>query len=342
MEAIKGKVLVTGINGFLASHIALQLLEKGYSVRGTVRNKSNTTKLLHLSKFPHQERIEIFEADLLKPETWEPAVASCDYVIHVASPLPAESPKYDSIIIKPAVEGTIAVLSACYKHKEVKGVVMTSSISAIISPFHPEKEIFTEEDFAEDEGNSAYNRSKILAEKAAWDLLAHIGKTRSFKFAVINPGFILGPALNGGNSTSAIKIKKFLTGEYRYIPFLSASIVDVRDAAAAHIAAMENEKSDKQRYICFSGETLWYEEIVENLRNEFSSFGYTIPTLVIKENFMQDPNNHLFLFWGKEFKLNNSKIKSELGITFKPAKEAILGMAYSLIEQGVVPNLIKK
>ena len=76
-------------------------------------------------------KLELVEADLLKPETLDAAIAGQDFVVHTASPFVLNSPKDESDLIRPAVEGTLAVMRAAHKYK-VKRVVITSSVVAIM------------------------------------------------------------------------------------------------------------------------------------------------------------------------------------------------------------------
>lgn len=126
-------VLVTGSSGFLAIHCVQQLLEAGYSVRGSVRSLSNAKKVQPLYDLPFaKERLELVEADLENDETWISAVKECDYVLHTASPFPLIA---DDSIIPIAVNGSLAVLKACAKEASVKKVVLTSSVAAISGLF---------------------------------------------------------------------------------------------------------------------------------------------------------------------------------------------------------------
>ena len=120
MESDKIKVLVTGVTGFLGSRIANSLLEQNYLVRGTVRSLKNKDKLYPINSLPHQENLELIEADLLKEEDWDKAVSGCKYVLHVASPFPTKSPKNENDLINPAVKGTTSILKAVSNHKETK------------------------------------------------------------------------------------------------------------------------------------------------------------------------------------------------------------------------------
>ena len=156
MEQIKPKLLITGINGYIGSWTTLKALECGeYIVRGTVRDTSNIGKIIKptgsgledsidnssplFSRLkPLQEafgdkfnQIELFSADLTSKESLQKAVDGCDYVLHLASPFPAESPKNEDEVINPAVEGTVGILEAWVGSK-VKRVVITSSWAAIL------------------------------------------------------------------------------------------------------------------------------------------------------------------------------------------------------------------
>ena len=133
MESSKQKVLITGVSGFLGSFVCKLFLEDGgYQVRGSVRDKNNANKIDPLRKAfgEHFDQLELVDADLLKPETIEEAVKGCTFVIHTASPFPSEQPRDENVLIRPAVEGTLAVMRAAQTHK-VKRVVITSSVASI-------------------------------------------------------------------------------------------------------------------------------------------------------------------------------------------------------------------
>jgi nucleoside-diphosphate-sugar epimerase len=117
VESHKKKVVITGISGFLGSYVTKLFLEDGsLSVRGTVRDKHNEKKLAPLKKAfgDLYQNIELFEADLLKPESLTSAIEGCDFVVHVASPFPLKTPKDENEVIRPAVDGTVSVLKACH------------------------------------------------------------------------------------------------------------------------------------------------------------------------------------------------------------------------------------
>ena len=83
-------VLVTGASGFIGMHCILQLLEQGYTVKGTLRSKAKETYLREIFQKHTQNSfdLEFVEANLLDDAGWDEAVQGCDYVLHVASPFP--------------------------------------------------------------------------------------------------------------------------------------------------------------------------------------------------------------------------------------------------------------
>lgn len=332
-------MLLTGITGYLGSHIAQQLLERGYEVRGTLRSKSKAATLDFL---PHKERLELFEADLHAPSTvWEAAAKGCQYVIHSASPFPVAAPKDENELIKPAVEGVTGVLAACRKVGGVKAVVVTSSIVAIMNYQHMDK-VMDESDWANLDGNFAYAKSKVLAEKAAWDIYHDMKKSAAgtaFRMAVVNPGYIFGPALVKTDFASGEYVRKMLRGEMTVLPKLYFCVVDVRDVALAHILAMENPVSDGKRYACFSGEYMWVEDVAKTLKAEFGKYGYKIATETMKECPVKDKTDLAYVRWGRDFKLSNERIRKELGMKFRDMKKSLIEMAYAFVKFGVVPDL---
>jgi len=342
------RVLVTGITGFLGSHVGKLLLEKGYKVRGTVRDKKNEKKLAPLKSLPKYETLELVEADLLKPESWEEAVKDCDYVMHVASPFPTKTPKNEDELIKPAVQGTLSVLKACAKYGKVKHVVVTSSVAAVMSGGKYAKNEYTEDDWSVLDSVPAYNKSKQLAEKAAWDFVKSLDAEHKFKLTTINPGFIFGPALINTDFSSGDVIRQILTGDLIALPKMHNAIVDVRDVALAHVSAIELPNTDGQRYLCVSKDHLWFSDISNILQKEFGKYGYDITTRNINYCFFRiaaicDRQAETVIpFWNREAIFRNDKIIKDLHINFISAEESIIRMAYSLIENGVVPDLIHK
>ncbi len=140
------RVLVTGGSGFIASHTILQLLNAGYQVRTTLRDmkrESEVRAMLEHAGAQPGERLSFFAADLQSDAGWTPAVAGCDFVLHLASPFPANVPKHEDELIVPAREGALRVLRAS-RDARVKRVVLTSSFAAIGYGHAPQSAPFNE------------------------------------------------------------------------------------------------------------------------------------------------------------------------------------------------------
>jgi nucleoside-diphosphate-sugar epimerase len=198
-------VLVTGVTGYVGSHVARLLLSRGYKVRGTLRSLKKCDEVTRavVPAGVDPANLTFAEIDLLDPvDRWVDVVKGCDYVQHVASPFPIAEPKHEDDLIKPAVEGTLAVLRAAASSRgSVKRVVITSSVAAVAygrygewsphgCPPAQRKHVFDEKDWSDVKGCDAYPKSKTLAEKAAWEFVEKLDDSEKFELAVINPGFI--------------------------------------------------------------------------------------------------------------------------------------------------------
>ena len=105
------KVLLTGISGWIAKHTAIELLNLGYEVLGTVRNNSliDQTKET-ISKYAPIDNLSFVELDLLKDDGWNEAAQGCKYVMHIASPFPYKVSNNRDSLLAPAVDGTLSCL----------------------------------------------------------------------------------------------------------------------------------------------------------------------------------------------------------------------------------------
>lgn len=345
MEAVAPRVLVTGITGFLGSQVCFECLSRNYLVRGTVRSKKDPKKLAFVEKLPNKEKLEIVEADLSKDEGWAEATKDCKYVIHVASPFPMLSPKNENDIILPAVQGTMRVIKAA-KLNNVQKIIITSSVAAI-DTYNKADKVLTEDHWSNLAKVNTYCKSKHLAEKEAWTFYNSQDPNNKMEMSVINPGFILGPSLIGTDFTSGEIILKLLVNDLFGIPKVHWGIVDVRDCAIAHVNAIDNPESNGKRFICVS-EGLWMEEIIKILREKYQPLGYTLPshkvwksTLWIASIFSKEAEE-IYPMWNLAPQYDNQRSIKILGVKYRSAKDAVLGMAESLIKFGIVPDKSKK
>lgn len=338
----KGLVLVTGATGYISGHMIRVLLEANYRVRGTVRKVADKSKYEYLLKLPgvSAETLEFVEADLLKPDSWESACVGCDYVMHLASPFVIKAPKNEDELIKPAVEGTLSVLNAALK-AGVKKVVVTSSIAAVATGYGKEADskTFNESDWSIIANCPAYQKSKTLAEKAVWEF--HEQNKSKIQIAVINPGFVVGPSDSVNSFASADLILSIMNNSVPGFPRICMSLVDVRDVAKAHLLALENPNSDGKRYI-LTGTCLWFQEIIQILKEEFGPLGYKFPTRTIGTwlltigSWFDRSLKDLLPIVGIPLKVDNSLSKQELGMQYIDAKQSLIDMGHSLINNGLV------
>ena len=149
-------VLVTGANGFIASHIIFYLLSSNYKVIGTVRER-NSNKNKHLfDLLPSQNHLlSLKVADLNDEFVWDKIVEGCDYVIHSASPFPLINPKNPKEIIEPVVKGVRSIMTACIKHK-VKKIIYTSSLLTVFGGLNKKSKMYDESDWCDENSIEFY------------------------------------------------------------------------------------------------------------------------------------------------------------------------------------------
>ncbi|CAI5455266.1 unnamed protein product [Caenorhabditis angaria] len=336
------RVLVTGASGFIGTHCVEVLLKNGYRVRGTVRNLNNKAKIDPLRKLDKTNLLELVEADLLDEHCWKKAISGCDFVLHVASPFPIIS---DEKCITTAVEGTLNVLRAIADDGNVRKVVLTSSCAAVNEGYKQDR-VFDETTWSnlESPDVDCYIKSKTLAEKAAWEFIDNLPSDRKFPMTVINPTLVFGPAYITEQGASITLMRKFMNGEMPAAPPLNMAIVDVRDVALAHFEAMRRPESDGERILVTNSPSIWFIDIAKILREEFKGKGYWIPRFQAPFFFcwiysLIDPETKASLFrFCQEVKFDNSKVQNLLGMEMRDSKQALIDMAHSMIELGIIPK----
>ena len=265
------KVLVTGASGFIAEHCIIELLKNGYSVKGSLRTMSREQEVREAVKTETDDaKLEFCKLDLLDDDGWEEAMRDCDYLMHVASPFVIEDPKDENELIKPAKEGTLRALNAA-KKAGIKRVVLTSSVAAVNSHMMSGNSDHTTWTDINSKYVTPYQKSKTIAEKAAWDFYNSQESNNRLELAVINPGGVMGPQLGndlGGASTQIVS--QLISGKFPMIPALSFPFIDVRDVAILHLKAMTTPEADGKRFIAAHSEPTWMYEVAEVL----SAAGY--------------------------------------------------------------------
>lgn len=328
-------VLVTGGSGFLGGWCIVELLQRGYEVRTTVRDLGREQEVRDAVSAGGQpgERLAVLAADLTKDDGWSEAVGGCDYVLHVASPFPPVQPRDPDELIVPAREGTLRVLRAAFS-AGVKRTVVTSSVAAIAggarTPGPLTEADWTDLDFA---GLSPYVRSKTIAERAAWELAREQGAED--RLASVNPGAILGPLLSRDGSYSLEAIERLLKG-IPGTPKVGFSFVDARDVAALQVEAMLAPEAGGQRFIAVA-EFLWMAEVAAVLRRELGADAAKVPTRgvpnpLVRAMALFDPGirsitNQL----GKKLTYSSEKAETTLGWSPRPIEQTIAETGRSIV-----------
>ncbi len=337
------KVLLTGISGFLGSHTAIQLLEKGYQVIGTLRSlkRADEIRKMIARHTAHIDQLSFVEADLLNTEIWKKLTQGVDYVQHIASPFPRELPKNDAELVEPARLGTLNVLKAAAQNG-VKRVVITSSMAAIAYGKNPSErnQVFDETSWTDEtnlKDTTPYYRSKTIAEKAAWNFM----KTEApqMELATVCPGAILGPVLEEDFGTSANIVIKLLDGSTPALPKIGFEIVDVRSVADLQIRAMIDPKAKNQRYFASAG-YLKFKEIAQLLKQTYPK--RRISQMMLPDFMVRLYSNidkvlkPILIELGSERKISHQKAVRELGWQPISKQEAVLTCAESIIKLGIV------
>ncbi len=340
--------MVTGANGYVASWLVKQLLEDGFDVHATVRDKTNEKKVGHLLELgkQHPGKLTLFNADLFDEGAFEEPMKGCGVVFHTASPFIVRGlndPQKE--LVEPALQGTRNVLNTVNKTESVARVVLTSSVVAIYGDAvetlsHP-KGKFSEDDWNNTSSveHQPYNYSKAIAEKEAWKIADAQDR---WNLVTINPGLVLGPALaHDSVSESLSTMLEIMDGTMRTgAPNLRFPIVDARDVALAHVLAATKDEANG-RHIVVSGSAS-VMEIASFIKEAFPG--------KCKLPLMQAPK---FLVWliapifgitrefvkrnvGYPIEFDNSRAKRELGLEFRPIKASVQDHAKQIIDDGLL------
>ncbi len=335
-------VLVTGGSGYLAGWMIVRLLQEGFRVRTTVRSSSRegTVRSAVAGQIDAGDRLSFAVADLLKDDGWHEAVQGCDYVLHVASPMGQGEPKAD--LVRPAREGTLRVLRAA-QNARVQRVVLTSSTVTLKRTLKPgesympaDESVWTD---TEEKGLGEYDRSKTLAERAAWDFAAETNSTN--KLTTVLPGMILGPMMTGNISGSVEVVSRMLQGRVPALPRAGFSIVGVHDLAELHLRAMVAPEAAGQRLIGV-GDFLWMEDIARLLKDNFGQQAAKVPTRRLPDfvvrfaGLFQQEARFMTGLLGKRTEYDVSKAARLLDWRPRPSSEVVLECANDLIRQGLV------
>lgn len=337
------KVVVTGATGYVAGAIIQQLLQSGVTVHATVRDAGKRDKFQHLQDIADASpgSVHFFRADLTRVGSFQQAMEGASIVFHTASPFVVNTtinPQKD--LIDPAVKGTGNVLGQASKTSTVERVVLTSSCAAIYGDasdtLDAPGQVLKEDVWnrTSSKQNGAYSLSKTLAEQKAWEIA---GSQTQWKLVVINPSFVLGPGVKSHPNSESFKIMRTIGGGQSElgVPGLAVPVVDVRDVAAAQLAAAYLPDAQGRHILCAANSD--FAEVGLTLKEKY---GETYPVPARK---LPVPR---FLGWllaplfglsrrtmyrnlNVKTNLDSAKAKQQLGIEFRPMKRTIEDMVSS-------------
>ncbi|KAJ4248664.1 hypothetical protein NW757_008313 [Fusarium falciforme] len=265
----QGLVLVTGVNGFIGSHIANNLLTLGYRVRGTVRSPDKETWIREAMQ--ERDPLGYFEVaivpDVTAPDAWGEVVQEVDGIVHVATDMSFDADP--NKVITPMVRGVRNLLVAAASEPTVKRFVFTSSDRAISNVING-KEVSLDSSMWNDSAvESAWRQPPYEADRV-WDVYAALktqsekeiwafAKTENPKFIInsVLPCFDIGPILHPKQPGSTGKwVQDFWRdpGHYQDLQQFGASwYINVEDTAVLHVAALTQEDIKGERLLGFAG-----------------------------------------------------------------------------------------
>lgn len=341
-------ILVTGGSGYMASRIIKTLLEKGFAVKTTVRNKTDTEKYKHLLQLTEGSRgtLEIYEADLLITGSFSEAMKDCELIFHTASPFKIagiKNPQTD--LIDPALHGTRNVLLSANASPAVKRIVLTASVATIygdaIEIRHTRNGVFTEDDWNKTSTlkHQPYSYSKTIAEKEAWKIA---GEQEQWDLVTVHPGFVLGPSLTKRSDSTSIDLMiSILNGKYKMgVPELYFGIVDVRDVALIQVASGLSPAA-KGRYIAVSG-SMGMLEMANVLRMKYPN-NNKIPQSTLPKFLLYLLGPTQGFSWkfirnnlGIAIQFDNSRSREEFGIIYHPIEQTLVDHAEQILRDELI------
>jgi dihydroflavonol-4-reductase len=338
-------ILVTGASGFVGKWTLIKLLQKGYSVRGTVRSRADKGEQVRRAAAEHAgleslARLELVELDLLDDAGWREAMHGVSAVMHIATAIRVDEPKDQDLVVRPAIEGTERAMRFAHE-AGIKRVIVTSSI-ATVGYGHGQtsgRRVYDETYFTNLDGMRwtwAYCVGKTKAERAAWDYAAEHG----IGLSTIHPGAIIGPPLDDDAAISTMLVTGLFDGSTPALPSNGFSIVDVRDVADMHIAALESPEAIGQRYLA-TAEYMPFPKVAAVVKELYPAHKVTmrtVPDWVIKLMAMLGgPARQIINDIGNEKVFDGRKGERLLGRPYTSARQSI----HDTAEAAFKLNLIK-
>ncbi|KAL9183471.1 hypothetical protein ACHAXT_004327 [Thalassiosira profunda] len=343
----KSPVCVTGATGYVAGVLVKELLDAGLTVHAAIRDPSKTERLKYLTDIADATSgsIKFFKADLLDEGSYTESMQGCSVVFHTASPFVMSVPKgkEQEMLLDPAVKGTQNVLKSAAETSSVKRVVLTSSVYAVAVDAQDSLDV---EKCDESVWNTAasvkynpYAYSKVLAEKAAWEIAK--AEDTKYDLVVINPSWVMGPGVKAHPSSESYGFVTMLgNGAMKSgCPKMGVWVVDVRDVAQAHLKAAFMEGAEGRNII--SGGNTDMLKMADAILAKYPD--YPLPKKALPKflvwllgPLLGMPRRMVSRSCNVEAKLDNSKSVESLGMKYKPLEDTMQDMFKQMIEAGLI------
>ena len=322
------KVFVSGGSGFISLHLISKLIQEGYKVRTSLRSLDRKQEVIDAveKEVSTEGMLEFCELDLLKDEGWDEAVAGCDYVQHIASPIPTTMSNDYDIVVKPAVNGIKRCLNAALKNN-IKRFVMTSSVAAVGGSNH--KNEYNDTDWTDLSMKvDPYQTSKTKAEQYLWKFMSENKNKTDMQAVTINPSMVFGPSLSDDIGASNLVVKRLIDGSLPCTINICINIVHIKDVADMHFEAMINDKAPGKRFIA-SNNHMFFPEIAKVLNdNGFKAPKIKLPTFLAKIIGKFDKQISFFLKDIDILRVYNARnAKDIFGWKFRSSESAIIDAA---------------
>ena len=329
------KVLVTGANGFIGSHLVKALIKNAYQVKAFVRPTSDLKSLEGL-------KVQLAYGDILQLESVQKALENCQLVFHVAGIFSYWNDS--NKLISQAKEGMKNIMEAVCQ-SNIKRVILTSSSATLGAS--TEKKIITEEQIAQLDDAPAYVISKLEQEKLAYQL----AEKYQIDLISVHPTLTVGQN-DYGLTESNRMIVNYLKDYFKTTWIGGCNIVAVDDVARGHILAAEQGKAG-EKYI-LGGENLEWPSVHRLISNlcglpgpyltayHTSAFLASALHEIVSSFTGQPPSSSLqqAKMVGKYYWYDHSKI-AQLGYEAKSA-EAALTIALSwLVKSEYIPASLR-
>lgn len=339
-------VLITGVSGFIARHVALVFLREGANIRGTVRSLDKADGVrkglaAHDPAAADPARLSFVAADLTADAGWREAATGASAVMHVASPFPMAQPRDRNALTPAARDGALRVLNAALDAGVPRIVMTASMVTMMYRPNRPVLFPVRETDWTDIGWSalSAYVVSKTEAERAAWKRIEERGAKD--RFTTIHPGLVVGPALDRDFGASIELVRMMMTGAYPAMPPAAYPIVDVRDVAGLHVAALKKPQTGGRRLMAVGG-VMGMAEMSAALKKAAPDLAAkaptsTLPSFIVRLAAMADRNLAAVIpDLGARPAPHADYVAALTGLAPRPAAEGLAATALSLAKVGAV------